>query len=168
MDSLLYQINKNADGMITESTIIANNLDFLTEYLTISMEQLNEAVTTWLARVRNSISNGKLDANKKDSIIKILGALAAISNPDLADALDDRGDLGTILFNAGDKDKNKSNAGLQRLLILGRHPSVKSFVQTAAKAVNNPQSIDAFTKQIQAKIEPIMNKKLSTERNKNL
>lgn len=164
MDSLLFQINEHANNTIVESAIINDNIDILTEYLSMSTDQLNEAVTTWLAKVRNVISNGKLDPSKKESIIKILGALAAVSNPDLADALDAKGDLGTILFNAGDKDNMKSNAGLQRLLMIGRDPSVKTFVANAAKAVENPQAIDTFTKQIQSKIEPIMNKKLGKER----
>lgn len=164
MDSLLFQINEHANNTIVESAIINDNIDILTEYLSMSTDQLNEAVTTWLAKVRTVISNGKLDPSKKDSIIKILGALAAVSNPDLADALDAKGDLGTILFNAGDKDNMKSNAGLQRLLMIGRDPSVKTFVANAAKAVEDPQAIDTFTKQIQAKIEPIMNKKLGKER----
>lgn len=164
MDSLLYQINENVNYVVVERAIIANNLPLLAEYLSMSTEQLNESVTTWLAKVRNIITNGKLDPAKKDSVIKILGALAAISNPDLADALDDKGDLGTILFNAGDKDKAKSNAGLQRLLMLGKDPSVKAFVANATKAVEDPQAIDTFTKQIQAKIEPVMNKRLGVER----
>lgn len=164
MDSLLFQINNDAKDSLTESGIIAANIDILTEYLSMTTAQLNEAVTTWLAKVRNSISGGKLDPSKKDAVTKILGALAAISNPDLADALDEKGDLGTILFNAGDKDSMKSNAGLQRLLMIGRDPSVKTFVANAVKAIEDPQAIDTFTKQIQAKIEPVMNKKLGIER----
>lgn len=164
MNSLLLEINKQADEQIIESKTINDNIDFLTEYLSMSTDQLNEAVTTWLAKVRNAISNGKLDPNKKDAVIKILGALSAITNPDLADALDEKGDLGTILWYAGDKDKTKSNAGLKRLEIIGNHPSVKTFIANAANAVQDPQSIDTFTKQIQARIEPVMNKRLGAER----
>jgi len=163
MDSLLSQINEHANDVLIENEIIGNNIDLLAEYLSMSTDQLNEAVTGWLAKVRNSVLGGKLDPAKKDSVAKILGALAAISNPDLADALDEKGDLGTILFNVGDKDKLKSNAGLQRLLMIGRDPSVRTFVANATKAVDDPQGIEAFTKRIQTKIEPIMNKKLAAE-----
>lgn len=164
MSSLLFEINKSADDTIAENMIIDSNIDFLTEYLSMSTEQLNEAVTTWIAKVRNIISRGKLDPSKKDSVVKILGALSAITNPDLAAALDVKGDLGTILFNAGGRDNVKSNAGLQRLLMIANDPSIKAFVANAEKAVLSPQTIEAFTKKIQAKIEPVMNKKLATER----
>jgi len=164
MDSLLSQINEQAKDTIAESAIIDTNIDLLAEHLSLSLEQLNEAVSTWLAKVRNTAATGKLDPSKKDSVINILGALAALSNPDLADALDEKGDLGTILYNAGDKDKVKSNAALQRLLMIGREPSVKTFVANATKAIEDPQAIEVFTKQVQSKIEPIMNKKLSIER----
>jgi len=170
MSSLLFEINEQANDVVAESIIVATNVDLLTEYLEMSTGQLNEAISTWLAKVRNTVATGKLDPDKKDSVIKILGALSALSNPDLADALDEKGDLGTILFNAGDKDKIKSNAGLQRLLMIGNHPSVKTFVANAQKAMQqvdvmgNTQPIELLTKKIQAQLEPIMNKKLATER----
>ena len=170
MSSLLFEINEQANDVVAESIIVATNVDLLTEYLEMSTGQLNEAISTWLAKVRNTVATGKLDPDKKDSVIKILGALSALSNPDLADALDEKGDLGTILFNAGDKDKIKSNAGLQRFLMIGNHPSVKTFVANAQKAMQqvdvmgNTQPIELLTKKIQAQLEPIMNKKLATER----
>jgi len=49
-------------------------------------------------------------------------------------------------------------------MMIGNDPSVKTFTANAAKAVEDPQSIDTFTKQIQSKIEPIMNKRLGLER----
>jgi len=164
MDSLLFQINKQADETLIENEIVNGNIDLLSNYLSMSTEQFNESVSTWLANVRNVASTGSMNPEKKDSVVKILGALAALSNPDLADALDEKGDLGTILFNVGGKDKMKSNAGLQRLLMMGNHPSVKSFVANAQSVIDDPQSIAELTKQIQAKIEPVMNKKLSMER----
>jgi len=164
MDSLLFEINKKAKSTLTENEIIDSNINIVENYLSMSTEQLNEAVTTWLAKVRNIITTGKLNPAKKDAVTRILGALAAISNPDLADALDTEGDLGTILFNAGGEDNHKSNEGLQRLLMLGKHPSVKTFMANALRAVEDPQAIEAFTKKIQAKIDPVMNKRLSKER----
>ena len=170
MNSLLFEINEQADIVVAEAVVIANNVEILAEYLSMSTDQLNEAISTWLAKVRGTISTGKLDPKKKDSVTKILGALSALSNPDLAAALDEKGDLGTILFNAGDKDQLKSNAGLQRLLMIGNHPSVKAFVANAEKAMQqvdvmgNTQPIEVLTKKIQAQLEPIMNKKLTAER----
>jgi len=164
MDSLLHEINKQTDDVITEREIISSNINLVANYLSMSTDQLNESISTWLAKVRNTASTGNLNPEKKDSVVKILGALSAISNPDLADALDEKGDLGTILFNAGGKDKAMSNAGLQRLLMIGNHPSVKSFVANVAQSIDDPQSISTLTKQIQAKIEPVMNKRLAAER----
>lgn len=161
---LLSQINEQVNVTMAENAVISNNITLLAEHLSLSMEQLNEAITTWLSKVRNTIGTGKLDPAKKDSVVSILGALSALSNPDLADALDEKGDLGTILYNAGGKDKLKSNAALQRLLMIGREPSVKAFVANAMKAAEDPHAAEALTKQIQVKIEPIMNKKLAIER----
>jgi hypothetical protein len=170
MSSLLFEINEQADIAVAESVIVATNVDYLAEYLEMSTGQLNEAISTWLAKVRNTVATGKLNPDKKDSVVKILGALSALSNPDLAAALDEKGDLGTILFNAGDQDKVKSNAGLQRLLMIGNHPSVKAFITNAQKAMQqvdvmgNTQPIELLTKKIQSQLEPIMNKKLAAER----
>ena len=160
MESLLLEIKRRSD----ENEVIGKNITLLSEKYSISVEILNEAVTTWLAKVRNATAAGKLDPAKKDSVASILGALSAISNPDLADALDERGDLGTVLFNVSSDDRGRSNAALQRLLLIGREPSIKTFVGNALKAMDDPQAIDRMTKQIQTKIEPIMNKKLAAER----
>jgi hypothetical protein len=171
MSSLLFEINEQADIAVAESVIVATNVDYLAEYLEMSTGQLNEAISTWLAKVRNTVATGKLNPDKKDSVVKILGALSALSNPDLAAALDEKGDLGTILITmAGDQDKVKSNAGLQRLLMIGNHPSVKAFITNAQKAMQqvdvmgNTQPIELLTKKIQSQLEPIMNKKLAAER----
>jgi hypothetical protein len=127
-------------------------------------EQLNEAISSWLAKVRGAITSGKLDPKRKDDVAYILAALSAVSNPDLADALDEKGDLGTILWLAGGKEKQPSNAALHRLRDIGANPSLKSFLANTKTIIDNPNQIETFTKQIQTKIEPIMNKKLSAER----
>ena len=166
--NLLSQINENANKVIIEAALIDKNITQISEYLSMSTEQLNEAISTWLAKVRNVTASGSLNPEKKQDVIKILGALNAISNEDLADALDEKGDLGTILFNAGSRDKTMSNAGLQRLLMIGNEPSVRTFVANVAKEIDDATAIDTLTKKIQAKIEPIMNKKLALERQKNV
>jgi len=162
--NLLFQVNEQANVAINEAENVNKNIDLLTNFLSTDVEQLNEAISSWLTKVRSTVTSGKLDPTKKQDVAQILAALSALSNPDLADALDEKGDLGTILYNAGDKDKVKSNAALQRLLMIGREPSVKTFVANATKAIEDPQAIEVFTKQVQSKIEPIMNKKLSIER----
>ena len=169
MDSLLFQINKQADDALIENEIISANLDLLVDYLSIPDDQLNEAISTWLAKVRNEVASGRLKETEpetvkiKQGIIRALGALSAISNPDLADALDDEGNLGRILFDAGGSDEDASKAALQKLALIGGHPSVKTFVANVAADIDNAQAIDSLTKKIQAKIEPIMNKKRSLE-----
>lgn len=183
MKPLLLEINEQADNVVAENAIIDHNLTLLSEYLSLSAEQLNEAVTSWLAKIRGLSAAGKfagkmgrgatgIPAEKKDAVAKILGALDAITNPDLADALDEKGDLGSILLKVSSENKDESNAALHRLLGIGNHPSVKSFVENAQKVMqsievrNNTQPFEALTKKIQAKIEPIMNKKVATERRK--
>ncbi len=164
MGSLLSQINAGAEVLITENEIISNNIDLLAEYLSMSANQLNEAVGTWLALVRNRVSKGELPRSSKNNVIKILGALDAISNEDLADALDDKGDMGAILWDVGDKDKTKSEAALQRLLAIGNEPSLKKFVQHAASQVENSEKTNAYTMKIHSNIERVMNKRRGKER----
>lgn len=162
MGSLLHDINKN----LQEQEILAENIQNVATFLSLDVEQLNEAVTTWLAKVRNVVSKGTLDPNKKESVAKILGALLALSNPDLADALDEEGDIGTTLYNVSSGDKVLSNAALQKLLQIGNHPSVKSFVQNVMQSIDDPQALEQLTKKIQVKIEPVMNRLLKRERMK--
>ena len=80
MDSLLLEINEQANNALIEKEIISNNVELVAEYLSMSTEQLNEAISSWLAKVRASTAAGRLDPAKKDSVSKILGALSAITN----------------------------------------------------------------------------------------
>jgi len=161
---LLFQINEQANRTIVEDENINKNIDLLTKYLSTGTDQLNEAISSWLTKVRSSVTAGKLNPAKKQDVAQILAALSAISNPDLADALDEKGDFGTLLYMAGGQEKNASNAALHRLRDIGRSPSLKTFLANALKVVEDPHHIEAFTKQIQTRIEPIMNKKLASER----
>ena len=127
-------------------------------------EQLSETVTEWLAKVRNTVGKGTLDPNKKVGVTRVLGALMAMSNPDIADALNEKGDLGTVLYSVGGENKQDSNAALQRLAQLGRHPSVKSFTEKAAQVIDDPDAATLLTKQVQGKIDQVMRKTLAQER----
>lgn len=161
MDSLLTEINERAHSSI----IIEANIDLIVEKWDLTTEQLNEAVTQWLAKIRNAVTSGtNFDDDKKIAYTRILGALQAISNENVADALDTNGDLGTILYDAGGTDKNASKVALNKLLALGRYPTNSSYVANAAKAMEDSELIKDFTNKITTRIEPIMNRKLTQER----
>jgi len=160
MDSLFAQINEDAQS----SVIVEGNIDLLIEKWDLPVDQLNEAVTHWLARIRNAVASGtNFDEDKKLAYTRILGALQAISDSNVADALDTDGDLGTILADAGGSDKNASKAALNKLLALGRYPTNKSYVENAAKAMEDSEALKDFTNKIATRIEPIMNKKLKAQ-----
>jgi len=166
MKTLLNEINENADILVKNEEIITENVKKVGEYLELTPVQLDEAVSSWLVKVKNLVSRNTLNPDKKQQVIKVLAALAAISNPDLAAALNDNGDLGSILFNAGGVDKTASNSALHKLAAIGAHPSVKGFISGAEKAVDDPQGIDIYTKEIQIKIDKVMNKLRGQERTK--
>ena len=164
--SFVKSIIEEAEKLQKEQKLIENNILLLIEQSEDieNVEQLNEAVTTWLAKVRNAVATNKLKPELKRSVAEILGALEAISNEDFAEALDEKGDLGVILYNVSGKDPDLSNAALKRLREIGRNPSLKQFVANALAILDDPTKIDSYTKKIQAKIEPVMNKKLNRER----
>jgi len=164
MNSLLSQLNEDVNAEIIESQNINTYFDILCEKTSMPIQQLDEAITNWLARVREAASNGTLNPAKKADVASVLGALMAVSEPDLADALDERGDLGTILAAAGDKDKTTSNAALARLRDMGRHPSVRTFTANAAKALDDQNTVVQFINKIQSKIDRTMNQRLGMER----
>lgn len=164
MDSLLSQLNENVNDDVAESQNINAYFDILCEKTSISIIQLDEAITNWLARVRESAVNGNLDPNKKASVGAVLGALMAVSEPDLADALDEKGTLGTILAAAGDKDQATSNAALSKLRDMGLDPSVRTFTANATKALDDQSTVVQFINKIQSKIDRTMNQRLGMER----
>lgn len=158
---LFSQINKSAQS----SAIVEGNIDLLTEKWEMSVKTLNEAVTQWLGKIRNAVAKGvNFPEDKKLAYTRILGALQAISNEEIADALDTDSDLGTTLYAAGGSDKNTSKAALQKLLALGRDPTNKSYVENAAQAMQDIEALKQFTNKIATRIEPIMNRKLTQER----
>lgn len=167
MNSLLFELNESANTDIIESQNINAYFDILCEKTSTPIIQLDEAITNWLARVREAAANGNLNPEKKADVAAVLGALLAVSEPDLADALDERGDLGTILAAAGDKDKTTSNAALARLRDMGRHPSVRTFTANAVKALDNQNTVVPFINKIQSKIDRTMNQRLGAERKRN-
>ncbi len=167
MDSLLSQLNEDVNADIVESQNINIYFGILCEKTSIPIEQLDEAITSWLARIREAVRNGNLNQEKKKDVAAVLGALSAVSEPDLADALDERGDLGTILAAAGDKNKTTSNAALAKLRNMGLHPSVRTFTANAEKALNNQNTVVQFINKIQSKIDRTMNQRLGIERKRN-
>ncbi len=166
MKTLLSEINARLTVQLYEHEIIEENINSLAVYLDLPVDQLNETISNWLATVRTTAVGDALPANKKAAVIKILGALRAISNSALATTLDSQGDLGTVLYTGGGNDKASSVEALNRLARIGNDPAVSSFVELAATAIEDPGTMDVFTKQLQATIEPVMKKLLGVERKK--
>jgi len=163
MNSLLFDINAQVAIDADLNIIISENVDKLTEYLSVTDLQLNETISAWLSDVKLKIINDELDSSKKDNVIRILGVLDALVNVDISHKLD-TGDLGSLLYKAGDKDSITSNAGLHGLLKMSKNDIVKSFVERAAKAVDLPSDVRSYIGNIQTKITRVMNKKISGER----
>jgi len=163
MNSLLFDINAQVAIDAGLNIIISENVDKLTEYLSVTDVQLNETISAWLSDVKLKIINGEMESSKKDNVVRILGVLDALVNVDIAHKLD-TGDLGSLLYKAGDKDSITSNAGLHGLLKMSKNDIVKTFVERAAKAVDQPSDIHAYIGNIQTNITRVMNKKIAGER----
>ena len=163
--SLLQQLNENANKIIAEQEVILENFDRFNGSIEATAEPLNEAATEWLATLRGVLGKGTLDPNKKQNASYILGALMALSNADLVDALDDKGDIGTVLYNASNKDNpQESKAAMKRLMQMGRHPSIKTFVAKAMAAMDDPKQSTKLIGQVQSKIDQTMRAKLAKEK----
>jgi len=67
-------------AIVSHDYYYSSNINLVANYLSMSTDQLNESISTWLAKVRNTASTGNLNPEKKDSVVKILGALSAISS----------------------------------------------------------------------------------------
>jgi len=163
MNSLLSDINTQAVREASLNIIIAENVDKLTEYLSLTNLQLNETISAWLSDVKLKIVNGELEPSKKENVVRILGVLDALVNVDISHKLD-TGDLGSLLYKAGDKDPITSNAGLHGLLKMSKNDIVKSFIDRASKAVDLPNDIHTYIASIQNNITRVMNKKIAGER----
>jgi len=162
---ILQQINETVNAVNKQHQIVSTNIDIVLEKSTdLTADQLNEAVTNWLARLRGAAEKGNVDPSKKQGIAYVLGALMALSDPNIADALDERNDLGTMLYAVSSDNKEDSKAALQRLVQIGRHPSLKSYVAQASETLDNPDTINQVANQLQTKIDQVMRSKLSKER----
>lgn len=163
--SLIQQIDEAVIQQAEVDARIEGNIDALLESAEVTIEQLDEAVTQWVAKLRNAIGRGRLDPNKKGSIVNILGSLLAMSDEDVADALDEKGDMGSLLDAIGGADKQLSNAALKRLVQLGRHPSVRTYVQRAQEIVDgDPNEAGQALKKVQMSLDQVMRRKLQRER----
>jgi hypothetical protein len=171
--TLLTDIDKAAAELIETTFYTTKNLEYLKEDIpSLSIEQINESAQQFLNTYANIIQRGGELKNKKgeditDKIINIFAALQALSQEDLAAAFDDRKDrpLGQTLSDLYGKNGVEAHTiAEKRLDAIGRHPSVRSYRAQAEKAVRDSNSIGAFANKIRTKIEPVMNKMLSKER----
>ena len=163
--SLIKQLNESATEQATHDVLVEKNINALLESAGVDIVQLDEAVTQWVAKLRNAIGKGRVDPNKKGSIVNILGSLMAMSDEDVADALDEKGDMGSLLDAIGGADKQLSNAALKRLVELGRHPSIKSYVARANEIVSgDPNEAAQALKKVQMSLDQVMRRKMQQER----
>jgi len=158
------RVNDTVHANEKERKTISENIDRLTDVSKSDYGQIDEAVTTWLARLRNVAEKGNLDPSKRQNVAYVLGALMALSDPNIADAFDEKNDLGTLLYAVSGEDKAASQAAIQRLIQMGRHPSANTYVSQAEQILNNPQQIIQTASQLQGKIDQVMRTKLAKER----
>ena len=165
MFSLLHQLNEAANETLAEEELISRNIVRLIETSEgLDLEQINETITSYLNTAARAAEGGKLDDSQKENVASVFAAVAALINPDLADAFDERNDLGAILYKADAGGDEAGNAALNRLREIGNHPSARTFKQQAIQAVNDPARIKSMADKLRIKIEPIMNKKISAMR----
>jgi hypothetical protein len=165
MFSLLQKINESANESEAEADLISRNIFRLMETSEgIELEQINETITSYLNTAARAAEGGKLDDSQKENVASVFAAVAALINPDLADAFDERNDLGAILYKADASGDEAGNAALNRLREIGNHPSAKTFKRQAIEAINDPTRVKRMADKLRIKIEPIMNKKVSAMR----
>lgn len=164
MYNLLDKLNEAAEENQSTATLIEANLNFICEYEDISLEALNESVTNWIVKKMNQIQSGALPQEELKSTAMIFGALNAVQNEDIAAAFDTKSDLGTTMANVYGNNEEASQLALNRLKMIGNHPSAKTFTKQAAEAIQDPNKIAGFAKGLQVPIERVMNKLLSKEK----
>ena len=162
--SLIKQLNESINQQAVLEEMWETNVSSLMESTDMTATQLNEAATQWIAKLRYALERGRLDPQKQSQFTNILGSLIALSDENVADALDEKGDMGSLLDVVSGPDKKMSNAGLRKLVELGRHPSIKSYVQRAGEIIANPREAGNALKQVQTKIDQVMRRKLQRER----
>lgn len=161
--SLIKQLNENVNHQSDLEEMWETNVSALMESADMTATQLNEAATQWIAKLRYALERGRLDPQKQPQFVNILGSLIALSDENVADALDEKGDMGSLLDVVSGPDKKMSNVALRKLVDLGRHPSIKTYVQRAKEIISNPREAGNALKQVQTKIDQVMRRKLQRE-----
>jgi len=164
MYNLLNELNETAVANDSTEALIENNLNLLCECEDISYEELNEAITNWIVQKMNQIQSGSLPQEELKSTALIFGALNAVQNDDIASAFDTKSDLGTTLANVYGNNEESSQLALNRLKMIGNHPSARTFTKQAAEAIQDPNRIADFAKGLQVPIERVMNARLAKEK----
>ena len=164
MYNLLNELNETAEALEIKEQLIEDNLNLLSGYEDIGYVGLNEAITNWIVKKMTALRNGTLPKEELKSTISIFGALNAIQNSDIADAFNERGDLGTTLAKVYSGDEQASQLSLNRLEQIGNHPSARTFTKQAEEAINSPNRMHDFARGIQVPIDRVMNKLLAQEK----
>jgi len=162
--SLIKQLNESANQQAALEKMWELNVSALMESADVTATQLDEAATQWIAKLRYALERGRLDPRKQPQFENILGSLLALSDENVADALDEKGDMGSLLDVVSGEDSKMSNAALRKLVELGRHPSIKTYVQRAKEIIANPKEAGNALKQVQTRIDQTMRRKVQQER----
>jgi len=163
---LLREINKAVNEKLSSDAIITENLRLIAEHAKLKPEQLNESITQWLAKVKNVVRDEKLQPQQVENTATILAALMSLANKQDEEAFNVK-DLGSVLYNVENPqvDPKVSKESLITLRGIGQYQN--TYKQQALEALNDPGSISNFIGKIQATIEPVMNRNMSKETQRN-
>ncbi len=167
--NLLSEVQQSADEYVSTQINIAQNLEILSTSSNIDVAQLNESVTQFLTNYARKAANGDLSGSVKENAINIFAAISALTQPDIQAAFrfDDpkTPSLGKILDDYYGKNGQEAHSAAEGIINnIGKHPSVATFRKQAEVAVNDPTRITEYAGKIRTKIEPVMNRLLSQER----
>ncbi len=165
MMDLFQQINNETRSTELVEQTILNNLQLMVKDEDQTIVDLHEAATQWLAKLKNVVSNNNLQPEQKQNAIYALSALMALSVPEFADAIDEKGDIGLVLYNVNSSNPQDSDWALKRLIAIGRHPSISKGYQAKAKAaIEDPDTLNQTVSKIQLPIDKLMTKKLAKQK----
>ena len=153
------KLHQQINEQVKIDAVITANVHVITEHSEITTEQLNEAVTHWLANLRSVIGKGTFDETKKPTFAMILGSLIALSDPVNIDALNiKKSELLRNFQSVTSPDKQASGDALRTLQNLGRDPSISGYVDQAKDLLDNPEELNTASKKLQVKLNRIMDK----------
>ena len=163
--SLIKQLNESVNTQTALEETWDASVTALMEATDMTATQINEAATQWIRKLGYALERGRLDPRKQAAFASILGALLAIADGkgEIADALDEKGDMGGLLAKVSGEDKALSDGALKRLVQIGRDPSVRGYVKRAQEIFANPAEAGNALKKAQISIDRVMTRKVQQE-----